>query len=132
MGKESYSYPTRIMPLHVGKGRSLGNALNDILDYVENPEKMDAGHLVTSYQCNGKIAAAEFLLSQKKYAAKTGKEHGKSGVIAYHLRQSFIPGEITPEEANRLGRELAMRFTKGNHAFRESQAPGQELQSVAG
>ena len=33
------------------------------------------------------------------------------------LRQSFVPGEITPEEANRLGCELAKRFTKGNHAY---------------
>ena len=38
-------------------------------------------------------------------------------MIAYHLRQSFRPGEITKEEANRLGCELARRFTKGNHAF---------------
>ena len=38
-------------------------------------------------------------------------------MIAYHLRQSFVPGEITPEEANRLGCELARRFTKGKHAF---------------
>ena len=37
--------------------------------------------------------------------------------ISYHLRQSFVPGEITPEEANRLGCELAKRFTKGNHAY---------------
>ena len=27
------------------------------------------------------------------------------------------PGEITPEDANRLGCELAKRFTKGNHAY---------------
>ena len=38
-------------------------------------------------------------------------------MIAYHVRQSFRPGEITPEEANRLGIEFARRFTKGNHAF---------------
>ena len=38
-------------------------------------------------------------------------------MIAYQIRQSFVPGEITPEEANRLGVELARRFTKGNHAF---------------
>ncbi len=38
-------------------------------------------------------------------------------MIAYHLRQSFAPGEITPEEANRLGQELARRFTKGQNAF---------------
>ena len=38
-------------------------------------------------------------------------------MIAYHVRQSFRPGEITQEEANRLGVEFAKRFTKGNHAF---------------
>ena len=38
-------------------------------------------------------------------------------MLAYHVRQSFVPGEITPEEANRLGVEFAKRFTKGSHAF---------------
>ena len=42
---------------------------------------------------------------------------GADDVIAYHVRQSFRPGEITPEEANRLGVEFARRFTKENHAF---------------
>ena len=38
-------------------------------------------------------------------------------MIAYQIRQSFKPGEITPEEANKIGYETAMRFTKGKHAF---------------
>ena len=38
-------------------------------------------------------------------------------MIAYHVRQAFVPGEVTPEEANRIGVEFAKRFTKGNHAF---------------
>lgn len=38
---------TRIMPLHTGKGRSVGNAIRDILDYVENPDKTDQGRLIT-------------------------------------------------------------------------------------
>lgn len=42
---------------------------------------------------------------------------GADDVIVYQIRQSFAPGEITPEEANRLGCELAGRFTKGNHAY---------------
>ena len=48
---------------------------------------------------------------------KTGRVRGEDDVIAYHLRQSFVPGEITPEDANRLCCELAKRFTKGNHAY---------------
>lgn len=38
-------------------------------------------------------------------------------MLCYQIRQSFAPGEITPEEANRVGYETAMRWTKGKHAF---------------
>ena len=38
-------------------------------------------------------------------------------MLCYQIRQSFYPGEITPKEANRIGYELAMRWTKGRHAF---------------
>lgn len=35
----------------------------------------------------------------------------------HQLRQSFKPGEVTPEEANKIGCELADRFLKHNHAY---------------
>ncbi len=108
---------TCLMPLHTGKGRSVGAAIRDIIDYVENPEKTNQGQFVSSYQCSSRIADKEFLLAKKLYIQKTGRVRGADDVIAYQLRQSFPPGEITPEEANRLGRELAMRFTKGRNAF---------------
>ena len=105
------------MSLHTGKGRTIGKAISDIIDYAENPEKTDGGRLISSFQCDSRIADAEFLLSKRQYQAKTGRRRGTDDVIAYTIRQSFVPGEITPEEANRLGYELARRFTKGNHAF---------------
>ena len=105
------------MPLHTGKGRTVGTAIEDIIDYVKNPEKTDHGKLITSWQCDSRTADAEFLLSKQQYIKKTGRVRGEDDVIAYHLRQSFRPGEITQEEANRLGCELVRRFTKGNHAF---------------
>ena len=46
-----------------------------------------------------------------------GKERKDNGVIAYHLRRSFKPEEITPEQASKIGYEHAMPLTKGNHAF---------------
>ena len=104
---------SRLMPLHGGKGRSIGTAISKIIDYVKNPDKTDHGQLITSYQCDSRIADAEFLFMKKLYQQKTGRVRGRDDVIAYHLRQSFVPGEITPEEANRLGKELAKRFTKG-------------------
>lgn len=108
---------TRLMPLHTGKGRDVGTAISDIIDYVENPEKTDYGRLITGYECDSRTADAEFLFSKRQYAALTGRKRGADDVIAYHLRQSFVPGEVTPEEANRIGCELARRFTNGNHAF---------------
>lgn len=108
---------TRLMPLHTGKGRDVGTAISDIIDYAENPEKTNHGRLITGYECDSRTADAEFLFSKRQYAALTGRTRGADDVIAYHLRQSFVPGEVTPEEANRIGCELAKRFTNGNHAF---------------
>lgn len=108
---------TRLMPLHTGKGRTVGTAITDILDYVENPQKTDNGKLITGWQCDSRVADAEFLFSKRQYTALTGRTRGEDDVIAYHVRQSFAPGEITPEKANRIGVEFAKRFTKGNHAF---------------
>ena len=63
-------------------------------------------------------ADAEFLLSKAKYKAVTGREQQRdSDVLCYQIRQSFKPGEITAEEANRVGYETAMRWTKGKYAF---------------
>lgn len=108
---------TRIMPLHIGKGRSVAKALKDVADYMENPLKTEGGELISSFECTPESADAEFLLAKGRYASLTGRDQGKRDVIAYHARQSFRPGEVTPEEANAIGYELAMRFTKGRHAF---------------
>lgn len=108
---------TRIMPLHVGKGRKEKQAIRATIDYVSNPQKTDGGRLITSYQCDSRVADCEFALAKQQYIARTGRRRGKDDVIAYHVRQAFVPGEVTPEEANRLGVEFARRFTKENHAF---------------
>ena len=108
---------TRLIPLHAGKGRKAGQAIRQTIQYVINPSKTECGEWITSYACDHRTADMEFMLSKREYIAKTGRIRGKDDVIAYHLRQSFVPGEITPQEANRLGQELARRFTHGEHAF---------------
>lgn len=107
---------TRLIALHVNKGKTVAQCLSERLDYSQNPIKTEQGELISSYACNPATAAMEFLLSKRQYQQVTGEEY-KGNIIAYQIRQSFKPGEITPEEANRLGYELAMRFTKGQHAF---------------
>lgn len=107
---------TRLIPMHVNKGKTLAQSLGDRTDYAKNPEKTDKGELVTGYQCDPVTVDEEFLLSKRQYEQITGRRQ-RHEVIAYQIRQSFKPGEITPEEANRLGQELALRFTKGKYAF---------------
>ena len=107
---------TRLIPMHVNKGKTLAQSLGDRTDYAKNPEKTDKGELVTGYQCDPVTVDEEFLLSKRQYEQITGRRH-RHEVIAYQIRQSFKPGEVMPEEANRLGRELALRFTKGKYAF---------------
>ena len=108
---------TRLIPLHTGKGRNFGKAIRNVIGYVSNPKKTHQGELVTGFGCNPETADGEFLLMKREYIAQTGRLRGKDDVIAYHLRQSFVPGEITPKEANRIGCELAKRFTHGQHAY---------------
>ena len=107
---------TRLIPLHVNKGKTVARCLADRVDYSQNPEKTEDGKYVSSYGCNPETVDEEFLLSKRQYVQITGRE-SKKDVIAYQIRQSFKPGEVTPEEANQIGHELAMRFTKGAHAF---------------
>ena len=107
---------TRIMTKHVGIGQTVAQMLARSIAYGENPNKTEQGELVTTYACDPYTADAEFLLSKRQYKAITGREPGND-VIIYQVRQSFKPGEITPEEANKVGYEFAERFLHGKHAF---------------
>ena len=107
---------TRLIALHINKDKGASASMHERIDYSQNPEKTENGELITSYACKPETAAEEFLLSRRQYKEITGREY-KGDIIAYQIRQSFKPGEITPEVANRMGYELAMRFTKGRHAF---------------
>ena len=92
--------------------------MKERFDYGQNPDKTEGGELISSYGCDHMTADAEFLLSKAKYKAATGREQRRDAdVLCYQIRQSFKPGEITPEEANRIGYETAMRWTKGKYQF---------------
>ena len=93
-------------------------SMDERIQYDEKKEKTKNGELISSYMCSPESAAQEFDVSHRLYHQLTGhtlpREHD---IIMYRIVQSFKPGEITPEEANRIGYELAMRFTAGKHQF---------------
>ena len=102
----------------ISKGETIAQSLKDRFDYGKNPDKTEGGELISSYGCDHMTADAEFLLSKAKYKAVTGREQRRDAdVLCYQIRQSFKPGEITPEEANKVGYETAMSWTKGKYAF---------------
>lgn len=107
---------TRIIPMHINKGKTLAQCLADRTDYAKNEEKTEQGKFISTYECDPDFVDIQFLESKKIYLQLTDRVQ-KNEVIAYQVRQSFKPGEITPEGANKVGYEFAMRFTKGNHAF---------------
>ena len=77
---------TRIMPLHVGKGRTESRAISDIIDYVANPQKTDNGKLITGYGCDSRTVDAEF--------AKRFTKGNHAFVVCTHIDKSHIHNHI--------------------------------------
>ena len=107
---------TRLIPMHQNKGKTVSQCLADRTEYAKNPDKTANGEFISAYECDPATADAELLAAKRIYADRTGRSQ-QNDVIAYQVRQSFRPGEVTPEEANKIGYEFAMRWTKGKHAF---------------
>jgi hypothetical protein len=126
---------TWIKPLHIRKDRTIlqsimgrtdyaknpektvARAITDSTDYAKNSDKTGGGELVAGYACDPRAVDEDFLLTKRRYDCTVGRDQGKRNIIAYHIRQSFKPGEIGPNEALDVGYELAQRFTKGKHAY---------------
>ena len=100
------------------RNRTRQQSMADRHDYDQKAEKTQNGELVSSFMCSPETAAEEFEISKQLYHQITGrKQSPEHDIIMYRIIQSFKPGEISPEDANRLGYELAMKFTRGQHQF---------------
>ena len=76
--------------------------LDKLIRYVVNPKKTGEQAFVSSVGCVPETAARTWMDTKRRF--------GRSdGVQAYHLIQSFRPGEITPELAHEIGNQLAKR-----------------------
>lgn len=83
--------------------RYVDSDLYAALQYVSNDKKTDACMYVSGINCNAK-RAYERMTATKKRFGKTG------GNVTYHGYQSFQTGEVTPEEAHKIGLETARRM----------------------
>lgn len=82
------------------------------LTYISNPDKTENGRLVYSFGCNNDPA-----LAAQRFAMVRAWGTGRSKVLSQHVIQSFKPGEISPDEALKVGKELADRLLKGEYQY---------------
>ena len=109
---------SNIIPRKIMRNRTRQQSMADRHDYDQKAEKTQDGELVSSFMCSPETAAEEFEISKQLYYQITGRSQPKGrDVLMYRIIQSFKPGEVSPEEANRIGYELAMKFTGGQHQF---------------
>ena len=80
------------------------------VDYICNPAKTDEGILISSYGCSPETAAYDFRFALSKTSQSDPNK-------AYHLIQSFLPGEVSYKEAHQIGVELADRLLEGKYSY---------------
>ena len=86
----------------------LDKDLANALKYVENDSKTDMKMFVSGINCPT-VRAYEQMMATKRRYGKLG------GNVAYHGYQSFRSGEVTPEEAHKIGIETAKRMWGENY-----------------
>ena len=94
----------------VTKIKPVKSTLAKALDYIQNPDKTDGKMLVSSFGCSFETADIEF-----EYTLSQAMEKGNN--LAFHLIQSFEPGEVDYQTAHEIGRQLADLATKGQHEY---------------
>lgn len=94
----------------VTKTHPIKSTLKAAIDYICNPDKTDGKMLVSSFGCAAETADIEFEWT-RRHAIDKGTHLGR------HLIQAFEPGEVTPEEAHRIGMELAREVLGDKYEF---------------
>ena len=94
----------------VTKTHPIKSTLKAAIDYILNPEKTDGKLLASSFGCGLETADIEFAWTREA-AGDRGTHLGR------HLIQSFAVGETTPEEAHKIGMELAQAVLGGKYEF---------------
>ena len=94
----------------MNKEKTTAVSLQDALDYAANRDKTEQSCLESSYACTLETAFADMRQTKERW-------HKLGGVQGYHLVQSFAAGEVTPELAHRIAKELADRVLGGRYEY---------------
>ena len=94
----------------MNKEKTTAVSLQDALDYAANRDKTEQSCFESSYACTLETAFADMRQTKERW-------HKSGGVQGYHLVQSFAAGEVTPELAHRIAKELADRVLGGRYEY---------------
>ena len=100
----------------VTKIHPIETSLTKAIDYIIDNKKTEGRALCTGYCCSPTTSAYEFDLI-KREADKQGASRARTGYLAFHLIQSFDPGEVDYETAHKIGIELADKVLKGKYQY---------------
>ena len=94
----------------MNKEKTTAVSLQDALDYAANRDKTEQSCFESSYACTLETAFADMRQTKEHW-------HKSGGVQGYHLMQSFAAGEVTPELAHQIAKELADRVLGGRYEY---------------
>ena len=94
----------------MNKEKTTAVSLQDALDYAANRDKTEQSCFESSYACTLETAFSDMRQTKEHW-------HKSGGVQGYHLVQSFAAGEVTPELAHRIAKELADRVLGGQYEY---------------
>ena len=94
----------------MNKEKTTAVSLQDALDYAANRDKTEQSCFESSYACTLETAFADMRQTKERW-------HNSGGVQGYHLVQSFAAGEVFPELAHRIAKELADRVLGGRYEY---------------
>ena len=94
----------------MNKEKTTAVSLRDALDYAANRDKTEQSCFESSYTCTLETAFADMRQTKERW-------HKSGGVQGYHLVQSFAAGEVTPELAHQIAKELADRMLGGRYEY---------------
>ena len=94
----------------MNKEKTMAVSLQDALDYAANRDKTEQSCFESSYACTLETAFSDMRQTKEQW-------HKSGGVQGYHLVQSFATGEVTPELAHQIAKELADRVLGGRYEY---------------
>ncbi|WP_276907140.1 relaxase/mobilization nuclease domain-containing protein [Peptoniphilus duerdenii] len=94
----------------VTKIHPIKTTLKKAIDYICNGDKTDDEIYVTTHLCSRENAHKEFELTKKQFSSRTK-------TLAHHLIQSFVPEEVSFEEAHQVGIELCEKILGGKYEY---------------